>query len=158
MAASAQSYGLVFRDKRDFRSTKRAITISTSTSETSTSATDAQPPRASLLGLPAELLNSIVELTVVKDPDEGPIIADVYFKPLEGRNNRHAFRCSKPSPGLARTCTVLEAIALPMYYGQNTFSFRSCTHACRWLSLKRKKGLALIRRVKILFDTIWGGG
>jgi hypothetical protein len=138
MATSAQPCELVFRDKRDLRSTKRATTTSLSTSETETPATDAQPPRASLLGLPTELLNSIVELTVVKDPDEGPIIADVYFKPLKGRSNRHAFRCSKPSPGLARTCTVLEAIALPMYYGRNTFSFRSSAHACRWLSLKRK--------------------
>jgi hypothetical protein len=156
MATSAQSYELVFRDKKDLKPTERATTTSTSTSETEASATDAQPPRASLLGLPTELLNYIVELIVVKDPDEGPTIADVYFKPLKGNRNRHVFRCSRPSPGLARTCTFLEAIALPMYYGQNTFSFRSSIHACRWLSLKRKKGMALIRRVKILFDVTDG--
>jgi len=62
--------------------------------------------------LPKELLNYIVELAVVKDPDEGPTEANVEFKQLKGR--RHVFRCSEFSLALGRTCKILEAMVLPI--------------------------------------------
>lgn len=157
MDTSAESYELAFRGKRDRKRdrkpTKRRVVKRISSSEIKTTADDAQHLSTSLLGLPKELLNHIVELAVVQNPDEGPVEANVEFKRLKGRGSRHAFRCETPSPALGRTCRALEAIVLPIYHAQNTFSFRSHYHASRWLSLtRRRQGLASIRRVKILFD------
>ena len=88
MDASAELYELVFRGKRDRKRdrkpTKQRFAKPISPSETDTTADDAQHPSTSLLGLPKELLNYIVELAVVNDPDEGPVEANLEFKRLKG--------------------------------------------------------------------------
>lgn len=124
MATSEESFELVFRGKRNRKLAKHNVATSISPPETDPEAINAQPPEASLLGLPKELLHYIVELAVVKDPDEGPTKADVEFRRLKAR--RHLFRCPTPSPALGRTCKVLEAIVLPINYSQNIFA--SVTH------------------------------
>lgn len=145
MATSAESHELVSRGKQDLKPAKHTVAKSISPCATEPDATNAQPPEASLLGLPKELLNYIVELAVVKDPDEGPTEVKV--------NSRHVSRCPTPTPALGRTCKVLEAIVLPIYYGQNTFAFRTSNDACRWLSQRgRRNGMASVRRVKIRFQ------
>lgn len=154
MDTSAEPYEIVLRSKRNLKRAEQSISKSTSPSAVDTISTNAQPPETSLLGLPKELFNYIVELAVVKEPDEGPVEANVEFKQLIGgrQGGRHVFRESTPSVALGRTCTVLAAIALPMHYLRNTFAFRSANHASRWLSLKHQRsGMTLVRRVRIRF-------
>lgn len=58
-----------------------------------------------------------------------------------------------PTPALARTCTVLEKIVLPVYYGQNTFAFGSHHSAHGWLARKRRGvEIAPVRQVYIHFQ------
>lgn len=157
METSAESYEPAFRGKRDRKrdrkSKKQRIAKPISTSETETTTIDAEHPRASLLGLPKELLNYIIGLAVVKDPEEGPTEAIVELQRLKGSG--YILRCETPSPALGRTCRVLESIVLPIYYGQNTFAFCSHYHTCHWLSSTRKRrGMSSIRRIRILFDVI----
>lgn len=150
MDTAADPYELVLRGKRASKRAEQTVAKSTSPSATKTIATNVQPPEASLLGLPKELLNYIIELAVLKDSDEDPTEANVEFKQLKG--GQRVFRDPTPSPALGRTCKILEAIVLPIFYGQNTFAFRSTDHASCWLSLKRRRwGMALVRRIRIRF-------
>ena len=75
----------------------------TSTTSTVTAVTDkAQPPQASLLGLPKELLNDIITLAVVEEPDDDQItlMSKQLRETSVGTPGRiRAFR----SPALART-------------------------------------------------------
>ena len=151
MATLAESYELVFQGKRNRKLAKQYVATSISPPATEPDAADAQPPEASLLSLPNELLNYVCELTVVKDPDEGPTEAHVGFKRMITR--RHLFRCPTPSPALGRTCRVLEETVLPIYYGRNTFAFRSPSPASRWLSQKRRmRSTTPFRQIATLFD------
>jgi len=96
------------------------------------------------------LISHIIALAVVEDP---PDILEVFSKQrvragMGCYGRAHAF----PSPALARTCTALEAIVLPVYYGQNTFDFRSASVAFYWLSQKRRYWReASVRRIRIHF-------
>lgn len=112
---------------------------------------DTQPPRASLLGLPKELLNYIIILAIDEDPDTDPtalLMAQRNNKGLRQDGRVNAF----PSPALARTCTTLEAIVLPIYYGQRTFHFCSMNLAVEWLNQERRmKSVASVRQVRVHF-------
>lgn len=156
MEASAESYEPAFRGKRDRKrdrkSKKQRIAKPISTSETETTATDAEHPRASLLGLPKELLNYIITLAVVEEPD-----ADQITFMLKQREETSVGPPGKipayRSPALARTCTELEAIVLPVYYGQNVFAFCNAGTAHEWLRHERRgQDQAPVRQIKIYFD------
>lgn len=140
---------MVSRGERDLEPSKQAVANSASPSATNPVA---QPPRASLLGLPKELLNHIITLAVVEDPDAN--LYAMLSKQHEETNTEppgkiRAFR----SPALARSCTELEKIVLPIYYGQNTFSFCSASIACDWLRCeRRKKGEAPVGRIRTYLD------
>ena len=117
---------------------------------TSASNTDTQPPQACLLGLPKELLNYIITLAVVEDPEADPT---TLLLEQRQRNDGHAQSGrveAFSSPALARTCTTLEATVLPIYYGQHTFHFCSMNVASQWLNQERRmKIVASVRRVKV---------
>lgn len=134
-------------DQQDSALAIQGTFYSTSPSANSRLAANTQPPRASLLGLPKELLNHIIILAVVNDPDTDPTARLSKQRPnvrLHGRVRVFS------SPALARTCTALEAIVWPIYYGQNTFDFCSSTVAFQWLSQERRKRcLAPVRRIRI---------
>ncbi|KAM0701590.1 hypothetical protein Q7P35_010498 [Cladosporium inversicolor] len=112
----------------------------------------AQPPRASLLGLPKERLNYIITLAVVKDPDANlyALLSKQHEETSTGPPSKiRAFR----SPALARSCTELEKIVLPIYYGQKTFAFCSASIAYDWIRCeRRKRGEAPVRRIRIYLD------
>jgi hypothetical protein len=125
---------------------------SASASTANAVATDPQPAKASLLGLPVELLNYIITLAMLVDvakPDLHTFLSKQRQKANAGPKAKlHLY----PWPALARTCTSLEAIVLPIYYGQNTFIFHSPKLAYRWLSARRRgKGEATVRRVQLHF-------
>lgn len=150
MATSAELHELVSRGKKDLKPAKHTVAKSISPSATEPDATNTQPPEASLLGLPKELLNYIIELAVVKRPGEGPTESKVDSKRL--KSSRQLSGYHMPTPALGRTCKVLEAIVLPVYWGQHNFVFHSPSQALRWLSMKRRRnGMAMIRQVKIRF-------
>lgn len=150
MATSAELHELVSRGKNDLKPAKHTVAKSISPSATEPDATNTQPPEASLLGLPKELLNYIIELAVVKRPGEGPTESKVDSKQL--KTSRQLSGYHMPTPALGRTCKVLEAIVLPIYWGQHNFVFHSPSQALRWLSMKRRRnGMAMIRQVKIRF-------
>lgn len=104
-----------------------------------------QLEEAHLLNLPKELLSYIIELVVVKK--SGYIWCGV----KDERSSGTELRTRPSSPAPARTCSLLEATVLPIYYGQNRFAFRSPGDAADWLLLKvgRKDGL-IVRRIMIL--------
>lgn len=79
------------------------------------------PPQAHLLGIPKELLNQII-IRAIPSPSY-----------RIGRGFQVV--ALPPTPALARTCKTLEAIVLPMYYGQDTMAltFASATMATAWL-------------------------
>jgi hypothetical protein len=145
---SREETSLVPRDKQDLEPAKQAAANSASSLSTTTN-TDAQPPRASLLGLPKELLNYIITLAVIEDPDADQTallskqLTESEAGPLyEARSFR--------SPALARSCTELDAIVRPIYYGQNTFAFCSASVAHAWLRRERRKqSEAPVRRIRI---------
>jgi hypothetical protein len=119
----------------------------TSSSITEAVATNTQPPRASLLGLPKELLNQIILLAVIDDSEDGFLI--VHTRPIGTWEDQNCCT-SPPTPALARTCTVLEKIVLPVYYGQNTFALGSPSSAHDWLAGKRRgREVAPVRTVYI---------
>jgi len=145
-------------DQQAFEPANQAVARSTLHSTTSTITTTAQPPEASLLGIPKELLNYIIILTVVEDPDADPVAYLEKHSP-----GLCILPCDKirsfPLPPLARTCTTLEAIVSPIYYGQSTFTFRSPSELCFWLSVKRRGyRVALVRRARIHFQKPGRGG
>jgi hypothetical protein len=152
MATESQAHAeasLVPRDKQDLESIEQADVDSASPSATNT---DTQPPRASLLGLPKELLNYIITLAVVDDPDadKSALLSKQLTESEAGP--LHEAR-SLRSPALARSCTELDAIVLPMYYAQNTFAFCSASVAHAWLHRERRKQSdAPVRRIRIYFD------
>lgn len=86
---------------------------------------DMPPPEASHFSLPAELLNHIATLTVVEDPDadQAALLLEQREQDDYGVYGYKSRVLAFPSPAVVRTCTALEAIALPIYYGQNTFRF-----------------------------------
>lgn len=84
-----------------------------------------QSSHAHLLALPAELLESICALAVVK---QGKAI-----RIRKTKTRQHKSPQLDPTPALAHTCTQLRAIALPMYYSRNTFVFMSPHQAVAWL-------------------------
>lgn len=151
MSTSSGSHELVVRDIQGLDPKKQAVARPVLPSATESDANGAQPLEASLLGLPKELLNDIIELAVVARPGEGPTKSKVESKQL--KTSRHLFDCHKPNPALGRTFKVLEAIVLPIYWGQHIFVFHSAPLALRWLSMKRRRdGMTLIRHVKIRFN------
>ena len=87
----------------------------TTSSTTSTATTDMQPPTASLLCSPAELLNYIITPAVPAEKSK----ADLPSFPLAQRQQAsvepEGTLCAYPTPALAGTCTSLEAIVLPIY-------------------------------------------
>lgn len=95
-----------------------------------------QHPQAHLLGIPKELLNSIVELVVVS-----PEPIRVRFISCEGcANEYYEVKCPHPikvdsnPPALATVCKALASTVLPIYYGQNTFRFPSIASAVNMLA------------------------
>lgn len=132
--------------------TNQTAANSESPSATDTVLADTQKPQASLLGLPKELLNYIITLAVVEEPDADQIT--LMSKQREEISARppgkiRAFR----SPALARTCTELEAIVLPTFYGQNTFAVCTTWTAYEWLRRERRRqDQAPVRRIRIYFD------
>ena len=53
-----------------------------------------------------------------------------------------------PKAAIAHTCVQLRAIALPIYYGQNAFAFKSPNDAVAWLDTRLgKKDKAAVRHV-----------
>jgi hypothetical protein len=139
-------------DQQILEPANQAVANAISPSTTDMVTTTAQPPKASLLGLPKELLNYIIALVVVEDPDAGLYtllleqLLDTRFVP---RGQIRAFR----TPALARTCTALEAIVLPVYYGQNTFTFCSARHAYHWLhQMRRGQGETSVRQIRVYFE------
>lgn len=103
-----------------------------------------EPVESLVLSLPKELLIYIIELAVVET--SGCIWCRVKYERSVGTELR-----TKPSsPALAHTCSLLEAIVLPIYYGQNRFAFRSPGDAADGLHLRlgRKDGL-IVHRVII---------
>lgn len=89
---------------------------------------NARPSRAHLLGLPADILKSIIALAVIKNGKA------IRIRKTKAR--QHKSGQLDPTPALAHTCTQLRAIALPMYYGQNTFVFMSPHQAVSWFGTR----------------------
>lgn len=54
-------------------------------------------------------------------------------------NDALGIQTNLSSPALARTCSALEAAVLPVYYGQNTFSFKSASEGAAWLQRTRHR-------------------
>lgn len=116
--------------------------------------TETQAPKASLLGLPKELLNYVITLAVVDDPDadQTALLLEQQQKDGYGHFGRKGKVLAFPSPALARTCTELEAIVLPTYYGQNTFHFCSMKVASYWLYQERRRNsVASVRHIRVHF-------
>ena len=130
-----------------------ADSASATSSTTSTVTTDMQPPTASLLGLPAELLNYTITLVVLAEKSKPDLrtflLAQRQQASIEPKGTFRAY----PTPALAGTCTSLEAIVLPIYYGRNPPIFCSPKLAYDWLSTRRKgRSEAAVRRVWIHFE------
>jgi hypothetical protein len=139
-------------DKQTLRPTNPAAANSASPSATGTISADTQPAKASLLGLPKKLLNYIITLAVVGEPDDDQItlMSKQRLETSVGPPGKiRAYR----SPALARTCTELEAIVLPIYYGQNVFAFCNASTAHERLRHERRgQDQAPVRQMKIYFD------
>lgn len=132
-----------------------ADSASATSSATSTFTTDMQPPTASLLGLPAELLNYIITLTVTAEKSKADLRTFLLAQRQQASVKPEGTLCAYPTPALAGTCTSLEAIVLPIYYGQNPPIFCSPKLAYDWLSTRRKgRSEATVRQVWIRFEVL----
>lgn len=101
---------------------------------------EAQQSQSHLLVLPAELLNLIIMLAVVKD--------DKITRIHTTKARQHDLYEHDPKAALAHTCAQLRAIALPIYYGQNTFAFKSPNDSVAWLDRRLgKKDKVVVRHV-----------
>jgi hypothetical protein len=134
------------------KSTAQAVVKATSFPTRDTTPADTTPQRPNLLGMPAELLNYIVTLAVVdrsKSKCSTVVWAGVQTRHDRDIDRRYAY---PESPGLARTCVHLAAVALPIYYGQNMFSFTSPIQAVDWLNAKSGRyEEPIVRNVEIRF-------
>lgn len=137
-------------DQQDPEPAIQATASLTSPPDTITVATSAQPPRACLLGLPKELLNYIIILAVVEDPDADPkaLLLKQYHE-TKGQIRPHWH----PQPALAQTCNALRPTVLPIYYGQNAFTFYSAEQALSWL-LHKRQSVGTVQRIRVYFEVI----
>lgn len=150
-------------DHQIIKPARQTAADSASASITSTVTTDPQPPTATLLGLPVELLNYIITLAVPAEepkPDLQTFLLQQRQKAsIEPKGTFNAY----PTPALAGTCTTLEAIVLPIYFGQNPSIFCSPELAYDWLSTRRRgRSASTVRQVWIHFEhhrrIDWGPG
>ena len=115
--------------------------------------TDLQPPTACLLDLPAELLNYIITLAIPGEESEPDLHTFLLEQRQKASVEPESKFCAYLTPALAGTCTALEAIALPIYFGLHPSVFCSPKLAYDWLSTRRRgRNEAVVRRVWIHFE------
>ena len=108
---------------------------------------EAQQSQAHLLALPAELFDLIIMLAVVKHDK----ITRIYTT----KSRQHDLYEHDPKSALANTCARLRAIALPIYYGQNTFAFKSPNDAVAWLDTRPGEKDRMVVRHHFVEMTHW---